>query len=191
MTRIISSLFDDYQCARDAIAALHEAGFTSSDVSIVASNADNRFTEEKESSGAAKGASVGGAVGAGAGILTAIGVLAIPGLGPLVAAGVLATTLTTTAVGAAAGGLIGTLTDYGVSEADAHVYAEGIRRGGTLVTVRTTDDRIATAESILRNYKPVDAAARRDYYAQSGWKGYDPKAPAYSADEIRREQSSL
>jgi uncharacterized membrane protein len=191
MTRVISYMFDDYQSARNAVTALQEAGFTSSDVSLVASNADKRYANDKTSSGAATGAEVGGAVGAGAGILTALGVLAIPGLGPLVAAGVLATTLTTTAVGAVAGGLIGSLTDYGISEADAHIYAEGIRRGGTLVTVRTADDRVAKAEAILKQFKPVDVRARRDYYTQSGWKAYDPKSPAYSADEIKNERSTF
>jgi uncharacterized membrane protein len=190
MTRVTSYLFDDYQSARSAVMALQEAGFTSKDVSIVASNADNRHADEKDASGAVKGASVGGAVGAGAGILTALGVLAIPGLGPLVAAGVLATTLTTTAAGAAAGGLIGSLTDYGVSEKDAHLYAEGIRRGGTLVTVRTSHDRVEAAEAILRRHDPVDMDSRRSYYAKSGWNAYDPKSAAYSADEIERERST-
>lgn len=191
MTRVISYMFDDFQSARNAVTALQEAGFTSSDVSLVASNADKRYANDKTSSGAATGAEVGGAVGAGAGILTALGVLAIPGLGPLVAAGVLATTLTTTAAGAVAGGLIGSLTDYGISEADAQLYAEGIRRGGTLVTVRAADDRVAKAEAILKRYQPVDVRARRDYYTQSGWQAYDPKAPAYSADEIKRERSTF
>ena len=191
MTRVISYMFDDYQSARNAVTALQEAGFTSSDVSLVASNADKRYANDKTSSGAATGAEVGGAVGGGAGILTALGVLAIPGLGPLVAAGVLATALTTTAAGAVAGGLIGSLTDYGISETDAQLYAEGIRRGGTLVTVRAADDRVAKAEAILKRYQPVDVRARRDYYTQSGWKAYDPKAPAYSADEIKRERSTF
>ena len=190
MTRVVSYLFDDYQSARSAVTALHQAGFTSNEVSLVASNSDKRYVEEDGASGAATGAGVGGAVGAGAGILTSLGVLAIPGLGPLVAAGILATTLATTAAGAAAGGLIGSLIDYGVPEEDAHLYAEGIRRGGTLVTVRASIDRAAKAEAILEQHQPVDADARRDYYAQSGWSTYDPKAPAYSVDEIKRERSS-
>jgi uncharacterized membrane protein len=190
MTRVISYLFDDYQSAQQAVTDLQDAGFTSSDVSLVASNADRRYAEGDTVSGAATGAGVGGALGAGAGILTALGVMAIPGLGPIVAAGVLATTLTTTAAGAVAGGLIGSLTDYGIDEADAHTYAEGIRRGGTLVSVRTDDARAAKAEAILQRYKPVDTRARRDHYAQSGWKAYDPKAAAYNADEIKRERST-
>ena len=190
MTRTISHLFDDYQNARSAVTALQQAGFTSNEVSLVASNADKRYVEDDGASGAATGVGVGGAVGAGAGILTALGVLAIPGLGPLVAAGIFATTLATTAVGAAAGGLIGSLMDHGVPEEDAHLYAEGIRRGGTLVTVRASEDRAAKADAIFDQHDPVDMTARRASYTKSGWSKYDPKAPAYGADEIKRERSS-
>lgn len=190
MNRVISYLFDDYGSAKNAVAALQDAGFTSNEVSLVASNSDDRYIKETDdASGTAAGVGVGGAIGAGAGILTALGVLAIPGLGPIVAGGILATTLTTAAVGAAAGGLIGTLIDYGVSEEDAQIYAEGIRRGGTLVTVRSTPERVAQAEVILDKFDSVDVNSRRDYYAKSGWSAYDPNAPAYSADEIRKERT--
>ena len=114
--------------------------------------------------------------------------MAIPGVGPLVAAGVLATTLAGAATGAAAGGILGALTDYGVSEEDAHVYSEGIRRGGTLVSVRAADDRAEMAREILNRYDPVDIPARRDAYKEGGWTRYDPKAPGYTRDEIRAER---
>ena len=65
--------------------------------------------------------------------------LAIPGLGPVVAAGSLVSTLVGAGAGAAIGGLAGSLAEAGVDERDAHLYAEGVRRGGALVTVRTTD----------------------------------------------------
>jgi hypothetical protein len=71
-----------------------------------------------------------------AALATALGVIAIPGIGPLVAAGVLATTLAGAVGGTLVGGLVGALADHGVSEEDAHVYSEGVRRGDTLVTVR-------------------------------------------------------
>ena len=83
---------------------------------------------------AGKGAGIGAAVGGVGGLLTGLGLMAIPGVGPVVAAGWLAATaagaVTGAAVGGAAGGIIGGLTDAGVSEDDAHVYAEGVRRGG-------------------------------------------------------------
>ena len=141
-----------------------------------------------DASGAATGASVGAVAGAGTGLLTALGVIAIPGVGPLVAAGVLATTLAGAATGAAAGGILGALTDYGVSEEDAHVYSEGIRRGGTLVTVQAADNRAQTARDILNRYDPVDIPARRDAYKEGGWTRYDPNAPGYTRDEIRAER---
>jgi hypothetical protein len=88
-------------------------------------------------------------VGGGAGLLAGLGLLAIPGLGPVVAAGWLASTALGAVVGGTAGGLIGALTAAGVSKEDAQVYAEGIRRGGTLVTARVPDADRPKCEAIL------------------------------------------
>jgi hypothetical protein len=78
------------------------------------------------------------------------------------------------AAGAAAGGLVGALTEAGVSESDAHVYAEGVRRGGALVIVRTDDDELARrAEQIMRSRSYVDPAKRRTEYESSGWTRFD------------------
>jgi hypothetical protein len=111
-------------------------------------------------------------LGGGAGLLAGIGALAIPGLGPIVAAGWLVAALTGAGAGAVAGGVLGTLTTAGVSEADAHVYAEGLRRGGNLVTVRADDARAAEAASILARHGPVDTAQRGADYRAGGWSGY-------------------
>ncbi len=187
MTRSITHLFDDYAQAKSAVNDLERAGFTSSEISLVSRYRDDGTLAET-SSGAGTGAAVGAVTGGGAGLLAALGVIAIPGIGPLVAAGVLATTLAGIAGGTAVGGLLGALTGYGVSEPDAHVYSEGVRRGGTLVTVRAEDARAAEAERILNAQSPVNIEARRDYYRGSGWTAYDPKAPGYTADEIRKER---
>src|SRR5439155_20856442 len=85
---------------------------------------------------AGTGASIGTVVGGGAGLLAGLGMLEIPGIGPVVAAGWLVSTAAGAAAGAAAGGLIGSLTGAGVSKEHAHIYAEGVRRGGSLVTAR-------------------------------------------------------
>jgi hypothetical protein len=188
MTTTVTHLYDDYGKAREAVRALEAGGFTSNEVSIISRQRDNGELVD-DASGAATGASVGAVAGAGTGLLTALGVMAIPGLGPLVAAGVLATTLAGAATGAAAGGILGALTDYGVSEEDAHVYSEGVRRGGTLVSVRVGDEaRAQMARDILNRHSPVDVAARRQAYTQGGWSGYDPKAPGYTRDEVRAER---
>jgi len=71
--------------------------------------------------------------------------------------------------GAASGGLIGALTGAGVSKDEADVYNEGVRRGGSLVTVRVEDADVARVESILDQRRPVDWQARRVDYQSSGW----------------------
>ena len=84
--------------------------------------------------------------------------------------------------------MLGALTNYGVDERDAHVYSEGVRRGGTLVTVRADDGRAAEAERILNAQRPVDISERRRFYTESGWSEYDPTAPGYTEEQIRRER---
>src|SRR6185437_13482826 len=112
------------------------------------STAERTDTESKAASGAGTGATTGAVLGGGAGLLAGLGMLAIPGVGPVVAAGWLVATLAGAgagaAVGAAAGGLVGSLTAAGVPEREAHVYAEGVRRGSSLVTVRAGPDSIPT-----------------------------------------------
>ena len=187
MTRTVSRLYDSYSQAQRAVEALEQAGFSSSEVSLISRYRDDN-TLADDASGTATGAAAGAVVGGGAGLLAALGVIAIPGIGPLVAAGVLATTLAGAAGGTAIGGIIGALTDYGVSEEDAHVYSEGIRRGGSLVTVRTDDARAGKADTILNSLRPVDVARRREVYRKAGWSKYDPASKGYTADEIRKDR---
>ena len=90
--RSVTHLFDDYAQAKNAVAALEQAGFTSSEVSVISRYRDDG-TLADEPSNAGTGAAVGALAGGGTGLLAALGIIAIPGIGPLVAAGVLATTL--------------------------------------------------------------------------------------------------
>ena len=187
MTRTVSKLYDSYSQAQRAVEALEQAGFSSSEVSLISRYRDDN-TLADDASGTTTGATAGAVVGGGTGLLAALGVIAIPGIGPLVAAGVLATTLVGAAGGSVVGGLIGALTDYGVSEDDAHVYSEAVRRGSSLVTVRTDDDRSAKADAILNTHTPVDVGQRRQAYMKSGWSKYDPASKGYTAEEIRKER---
>ena len=136
--------------------------------------------EQSSGTGAGAGASLGTILGGGAGLLAGIGALAIPGVGPVVAAGWLIATLTGAGAGAAAGGLLGALTGAGVSETDAHVYAEGVRRGGTLLSVRVEDGHAARVEEILNGTQRVDIAARATDYRAGGWDKFDPASPGYT-----------
>ena len=199
MKTTISRLYDRYEDAAAAVNALVDAGIADEDLSLIVSTVDDRqvprdihVEESDASSGAGTGAGIGGVVGGGAGILAGLGMLAIPGVGPVVAAGWLAATaagaLAGAAAGAATGGIIGALTDSGVSESEAHVYAEGIRRGGSLVTARVENERVGEAVAILDRHRPVDADARAAAYRNDGWDGFDSSSKPYTREQVDRER---
>jgi hypothetical protein len=198
----ISRLYDDYNIAARAYNDLERAGISTSDLSIVANNSEGWFDKnarepgridtdgdgvDDRTEGAATGAGIGGAVGGIAGLLAGLGMLAIPGLGPVVAAGWLVSTAALAVTGGAAGGLIGSLTQHGVDEDEANAYAEGVRRGGTLVTARVPEADEARVAAIM-DRNAVNMPARVAMWEKSGWNRFDPNAPAYTTDEIRRER---
>jgi hypothetical protein len=201
MTVTISRLYDNYADAQRAVTNLEAAGVPHSDLSIVANNSDSWYNADKpgkrvdrdgdgvddRAEGAATGAGVGAGLGGAAGLLAGLGLLAIPGLGPVVAAGWLASTALGAAAGAATGGVVGALTQAGVSEDEAPLYAEGIRRGGTLVSARVPDANRGRFETIL-NQSAVDLRDRSAAWRKAGWKNYDPAAQPYSADQVRKER---
>lgn len=193
MKKTATGLFDDYADASAAVSALEAQGIPSDDISIVSNNVDERRTGDTSAAeGAGAGAGIGAAVGGVGGLLTGLGIMAIPGVGPVVAAGWLAATAAGAAAGAvaggAAGGLIGAMTDSGVPEEHAHVYAEGVRRGGTLVTARVEDSLYPEAEAILRRSNPVDPTERRAAYAEQGWTRFDDTLDPYGPAEIEEER---
>jgi hypothetical protein len=198
MTATISRLYDNYTDAQEAVQRLEAAGVPHSDISIVANNSDNWFSGDKKvdrdrdgvddrAEGAGKGAGIGAGVGGTAGLLAGLGLLAIPGLGPVVAAGWLAATAVGAAAGAATGGVVGALVEAGVSEEDAHSYAEGVRRGGTLVSARVADADRARLDAVL-DQSAVNLRDRSAAWQKSGWKAFDPTSKPYGADEIRKER---
>ncbi|MFC3125642.1 hypothetical protein ACFOD4_11250 [Pseudoroseomonas globiformis] len=203
--KTITRMFDSREHALNAVRDLESAGFSSDDISVIARSDETGSAEtttgsatgtkhsdtgEKASSGAGIGASLGTLVGGGAGVAAALGAIAIPGIGPVVAAGALVAALTGAGVGAAAGGLIGSLTGAGVSEAEAPVYAEGMRRGGSIVSVRADDAREGEVLDILSRHQPVNMTEREASYREGGWTGYDDKrdtpyvGPAGSAGDV-------
>ena len=216
MTVTISRLYDDYASASRAVGELEAAGIPHSDISIVASNADNWYATEGKgrttttrpgaarttakldrdgngaddrAEGAATGGGIGAALGGAAGVLAGLGLMAIPGVGPVVAAGWLVAMLTGAAAGGLAGGLIGALTQAGVSPEDANVYAEGVRRGGTMVTARVPDGERARCEAIL-NRSSVNIRDRETAYRRSGWSHFDTNASPYTNDQAQRERET-
>lgn len=198
MTVTISRLYDNYSDAQRAVTNLEAAGLPHSDLSIVANNSDNWYSTDKKvdrdndgvddrAEGAATGAGVGAGLGGAAGLLAGLGLLAIPGLGPVVAAGWLASTALGAVAGGATGGVVGALTQAGVSDDEAPLYAEGVRRGGTMVSARVPDADRARYEAIL-DQSAINLRDRSAAWQKAGWKSYDPSAQPYGADEVRRER---
>ncbi|MGU3390804.1 hypothetical protein [Sphingomonas sp. M1A8_2b] len=200
MTKTLTRLFDDYADATAALHDLERLGVPHSHISIVASNADGAHGDSDTTLGdvddrgdVSRGVSTGAAVGGVGGLLAGLGLLAIPGLGPIVAAGWLASTVVGAGIGAAGGAatgtIVGALKDAGHSEEDAHVYSEGVRRGGTLLSARVEDDLVAEAEAVLDRNRSVDATTRGAAYRQDGWSRFDEAAPAYTRDEVAAERN--
>jgi stress response protein YsnF len=199
MAKTVVGLFDNASDAENAVQQLTNAGIDRSDVSLLANNADNRYAVneagapdrdrgDREAQGAAVGAGTGAIVGGIAGLLVGLGVFAIPGIGPVLAAGWIGTTLAGAGIGAIAGGLIGALVRMGIPEEHAHLYAEGVRRGGTLVLVRADDATAENAADILRRNGAVDIDRRAEDYQTTGFTRFDEAAQPYTADQVTQER---
>jgi hypothetical protein len=194
MARTVVAIYDNFQMANDAVRELVDSGFPRDNISIIANNQRGEFggttttttaetdtVADETGAGAGVGAGIGAAIGGIGGLLVGLGALTIPGIGPVIAAGPLAvalSTLTGAGVGAVAGGvtggLIGALVGLGVPEEEAGFYAEGVRRGGVLVTVQADEYNTDQITSILNRHDPVDINARAEEWRASGWSGYDP-----------------
>jgi hypothetical protein len=153
--------------ARAAVAALEAAGFIATDISVLSSSAyyDADGVEQtgfgktrevghtnstKAPEGATTGAATGGVLGGIAGWLVGIGALAIPGIGPFLAAGPILVALSGAAIGATAGGVTGALIGYGIPEYEAKLYAGKVESGHILIGVHAIDSTEAeTAKKAL------------------------------------------
>lgn len=199
MTTTVSVLYDSHAAAKAAVRDLKVVGLTDADISILSSDRAAEDTYRRESAehsseiahDAGTGAAVGAGLGGAGGLMAGLGLVTIPGLGAVMAAGWLASTAAGAAAGAAvggaAGGLIGALTADGIDEGDAHVYAEAVRRGGTLVVARIPNLRLDAARTVLDAHKGVDVPERRTAYESEGWAGFDPHSPMHEKRPPREE----
>lgn len=190
--RAVTALFDSQEDAARVIDRIEAAGVPQADIGIVRLNAAEHPAgsaadvpagepaaahaaggghDSSAAEGAGAGATVGTVLGGGAGLLASLGLLAIPGAGPVIAAGWLVAALSGAGVGAAAGGLIGALTGAGLSGADAETYAEGIRRGGTLVTVQADGDVADRVIALMQRGGAIDLDERAEGWRSQGWTG--------------------
>lgn len=205
MTATISRLYSNYADAEMAVKNLEAAGVKHGDISILASNADDWYKGDKtrkpstfpdrdldgkddRAEAAGTGASLGAVAGGAAGVLAGLGLMAIPGVGPIVAAGWLVSTLAGAAAGGATGGVIGALTQAGVGKDEADIYAEGLRRGGAVVSARVADGDAGRLQAIM-DRSAIRVSDRAAAYRKSGWKTFDPSASPYTAAQATKERS--
>lgn len=212
--KTVMGLYDDYDAAERAALALLDGRLAPpGDISVIARD-EVRRTHQKEpelghelrehvsSDAVVKGAGAGSVVFGGAGgllgILAGVGAITLPGIGPIVvAAGPLLSAMAGATVGAVggavAGALFGELARLGVPELDARFYAEGVRRGGTLIVVRATNEVADHVAYVLTEHGAIDVEERRAQFKLSGFTASSPDAVSCTANDIseqhRRERA--
>jgi hypothetical protein len=199
----VCRLYDSYIDANRVVLALEAAGVPPSETSVISNNSDSWYKVDRiaspvplwrdnasgEGSGKAEGAILGAAIGATAATAaTLVTMLAIPGVGAVVGTGWLAAMLGSMAIGGVAGGLLGALSNAGISEEDAQVFVEGVRRGGTLVAAWVPQAQLPQVAPLM-NRSAVNLQERGDLYRKIGWQSFDPNAGPYTADQVRSERA--
>jgi len=202
----IVALYDHYRNASQAVADLIQAGAGREKISLLANNLNGDHpplttnpsygreefdTKDEQQPAVVTGAEFGIGVGGIFGILIGTGAIIVPGVGPLVAAGALATLAAGAAAGGVVGGALGLLTGHGVSSGDSHLYAEGLKRGGTLVTVVADEDRLDGFREVFRKHGAVDIEKRGASWAAEGWVAFDPEQPQLTPEELASHRRSL
>lgn len=181
----VVGLFDTLTEAEAVVRELREAGIAQADISLVSGrsetatdalhefNAASGTTGNEAREGAAFGAAGGAFVGGLTGMVIGLGLVTLPGVGPVLAAGSIAAALGSTVVGAgvgaAAGGLLGALVGAGIPKHEAEIYTESIRRGGTLVLVTVDDAHAEHVREIMNRHNVVDLEERGRQYRAEGW----------------------
>lgn len=191
----VAGFFDTAEAASGALDALLEQGVPRDHISLLSHEKSRQVVgahdvidiEESAGERAGKGALMGGL----AGLVVGLGAVLIPGVGPLLAFGPLATALVSAGVGATAGGLLGGLTDLGIPEYEAEFYLEGIRRGGTLVLVKIPEGQGEAVAELLRARGAVDVGERLRHYHATGFVRHDPDAPPYDDAAIAAERAAV
>ncbi len=159
----VIGVFRDVSAAENAVKALRNKGFGDNEISIIAKDdqkgrsttQDMEMGDDFATDSIGDGTAWGGALGGVAGLLAGMGALAIPGIGPIIAAGPLAGVLS----GAVTGGVAGGLIDLGIPEERGRQYESELKQGGVLAVIETSEDKVNDASSILRQNGAKDVEA--------------------------------
>lgn len=174
MSKSVIAIAPSEAQAHSLVTSLRASGFTDADISVVRSSTEGgsgilHQASSKAPEGAAAGALGGGAVGGTLGVLAGIGLLAIPGLGPFIAAGPILAALSGVAVGATVGGVTGGLVGLGIPEIEAKAYESRLNRGEVLVAVHAeTPERVTRAKAIFDGLEGVETRVVGEYAEAAG-----------------------
>jgi hypothetical protein len=163
--KAVFGIYKSVSEAEGAVSRLLANGFANDDISVLLpdSQSTKQFAHEKNTKapeGTTTGVTAGGAIGGTLGLLAGIGVLAIPGVGPFIAAGPIMAALAGLGVGGAVGGLIGALVGMGIPEFEAKRYEGWIKEGGVLLSVHCdTAEEIKQAKNVLNQTRAQDVSS--------------------------------
>lgn len=198
--RTVVGMYENLAVARHVVDDLVRAGFGRENISLVAADQEQVYTPYVDGMGnprdavtytaasrdadgstgegneVAEGAGIGALIGGLGGLLVGLGALAIPGVGPIIAAGPILAAVTGAGLGAVTGGMVGALVDLGIPDEEAEIYAEGVRRGYNMVAVQTPESRVDQARLIMERAGLVDMDQRVGEWRESGWDRFDPEA---------------
>jgi len=189
MTKSIVGVYDRLDTARSVVSDLVDAGFDRSQINIVAHDPDESYAgyiDNNTGDDVAAGAGIGATIGGIGGLLVGLGALAIPGVGPVIAAGPIMAALTGAGIGAVTGGLIGALVDLGIPEEEASLYSEGLRRGNILVIAQVNDHRVDEASRIMQRRGLLDIHEQAETWRSEGWEGVPATASTARNVDTRR-----
>lgn len=188
MNKTLVAIYDDIVIARQVVEDLVNADFERSSISLITNDAHNQYshyldenyTPREDAVTAGEGAGFGAVVGTLTGLLVGAAALVVPGIGLAIVAGPIVAGLTGALAGAITGGIVGALVKSGVPEDDAPYYAEGIRRGGTLISIETSNT--LQAEDIMHRNGSINIHERSSLWQQDGWKGFNADVESIKND---------
>jgi len=180
MTKTVVALYDSASDAETVIRELSNAGFTDAEVvDNSAIGSDRAAWRETDTTDASLAGGAPGVIGTPLGAAPETSVAATSG------------TASSGLTGAASGGIMSRLRRAGVPEDEAHMYAEGVRRGGSLVIARLADDNVDRGLEIMSNYRPVDIDERGSQWRSEGWSRYDESAGPYTGSGLTQAATAM
>jgi uncharacterized membrane protein len=188
MRSTVVGVFPSVAAAESALREMLRAGLDREDISVMgrqdlAGQLVDTERREPGGSSAGVGMAAGAAAGGLGGLLVGLGLLTIPGIGPVLAAGPIASAIAGAGLGAVGGALIGAMVDLGIPDDEAQELAEAVRRGGILLAARADDGTIDRVVDIMEDHGALDVAEEVDRWRRSGWSRFDQAGAPYEGRE--------